>query len=118
VIGAVRDLLDAGFQPGNEEGVIERLDEVAEEIASERVERARALVRLAAEVLEHTDALGVWRSTQALQIAEDHIRIQGPETLPTRSLLVHGFADVTGVAAGPGPASRWRGHSRPAAGSS
>ncbi len=99
VIGAVRDLLDAGFQPGNEEGVIERLDEVAEEIASERVERARALVRLAAEVLEHTDALGVWRSTQALQIAEDHIRIQGPETLPTRSLLVHGFADVTGVAA-------------------
>lgn len=99
VIGAVRDLLDAGFQPGNEEGVIERLDEVAEEVASERVERARALVRLASEVLEHTDALGVWRSTQALQIAEDRVHVQGPEALPTRALLVHGFADVTGVAA-------------------
>jgi len=99
VIGAVRDLLDAGFQPGNEEGVIERLDEVASEVAAERVERARALVRLAAKVFEHTDELGVWRSTQALQIAEDRIHIQGPEALPTRALLVHGFADVTGVAA-------------------
>ena len=99
VIGAVRDLLDAGFQPGNEDGVIERLDEVAEEVAPERVERARALVRLAAEVLEHTDELGVWRSTQALQMAEDRIHVLGPEALPARAFLVHGFADVTGVAA-------------------
>ena len=99
VIGAVRDLLDAGFQLGNEEGVIERLDEVAEAVAPERVERARALVRLASEVLEHTDALRVWRSTQALQFAEDCVHTQGPEALPTRALLVHGFADVTGVAA-------------------
>ena len=99
VIGAVRDLLDAGFQPGNEEGVIERLDEVAEEVAPERVERARALVRLAVEVLDHTDGLGVWRSTQALQIAEDRIHVRGTEALPTRALFVHGFADVTGVAA-------------------
>jgi hypothetical protein len=79
--------------------VIERLDEVADEVAPERVDRARALVTLAAEVLEHTDALGVWRSTQALQIAEDRLHIQGPEALPTRALLVHGFADVTGIAA-------------------
>jgi hypothetical protein len=99
VVGAVRDLLDAGFQPGNEEGVIERLDEVAGEVAPERVERARALVRLATEVLEHTDEFGVWRSTQALQLAEDIIHAHGPEALPTRALFVHGFADVTGVAA-------------------
>jgi hypothetical protein len=99
VIGAMRDLLDAGFQPGNEEGVIERLDEVADEVASERVERARALVRLASEVLEHTDTLGVWRSAQVLQIAEDRVHVRGHEALPTGALLVHGFADVTGVAA-------------------
>jgi hypothetical protein len=99
VVGAVRDLLDSGFQPGNEEGVIERLDEVAGEVAPERVERARSLVRLAAEVLEHTDDLGVWRSTQALQLAEDNIHARGPDALPTRALFVHGFADVTGVAA-------------------
>ncbi len=99
VIGAVRDLLDAGFQPGNEEGVIERLDEVAGEVASERIDRARALVQLTAEVLDRTDELGVWRSTQALQIAEDLIHVHGPQALPARAVLVHGFADVTGVAA-------------------
>jgi hypothetical protein len=99
VVGAVRDLLDAGFQPGNEEGVIERLDEVAGEVAPERVERARALVQLATEVLEHTDALGVWRSTQALQLAEDELHARGPDALPTRALFIHGFADVTGVGA-------------------
>lgn len=99
VIGAVRDLLDAGFQPGNEEGVIERLDEVAGEIATERIERARALVRLATAVLDRSDELGVWRPTQALQIAEDHLLVQGSGALPARAVLVHGFADVTGVAA-------------------
>jgi hypothetical protein len=99
VVGAVRDLLDAGFQPGNEEGVIERLDEVAEEVASERIERARALVRLGSEVLGDSDRLGVWRPTHALQLAEDRIRALGPEALPTRALFIHGFADVTGVAA-------------------
>ncbi len=99
VIGAVRDLLDAGFQPGNEEGVIERLEEVAGEVAAQRIERARALVRLATEVLECTDELGVWRSAQALQIAEDRLHVEGPAVLPARAILVHGFADVTGVAA-------------------
>lgn len=99
VVGAVRDLLDAGFQAGNEEGVLERLDEVAGEVASERVDRARALVRLATEALEHSDDLGVWRSTQALQLAEDALHTGGPDALPTRALFIHGFADVTGIAA-------------------
>jgi hypothetical protein len=99
VVGAVRDLLDAGFQPGNEEGVLERLDEVAGEVAPERIERARGLVRLTTQVLELTDDLGVWRSTQALQLAEDMLHRLGPDALPTRALLIHGFADVTGIAA-------------------
>jgi hypothetical protein len=98
VVGAVRDLLDAGFQPGNEDGVIERLDEVSGEVAPERVERARSLVRLAREVLGLTDELGVWRTAQALQLAEDVLHTRGLEVLPTRALFVHGFADVTGVA--------------------
>jgi hypothetical protein len=98
IVGAIRDLLDAGFQPGNEDGVIERLDEAAGEVAPERLERARSLVRLAAEVLEHTDEFGVWRSTQALQLAEDALHSRGPDALPTRALFVYGFADATGVA--------------------
>ena len=99
VVGAVRDLLDAGFLPGNEEGVLERLDDVAAEVAPERVERSRALVRLAAAAFAEAEELGLERSTRALQIAEDALGIHGPDLLPTKALIVHGFADVTGVAA-------------------
>ncbi len=99
VVAAVRDLLDAGFLPGNEEGVLERLDDVAGEVASERVERARALVRLASAAFEAGEAAGMTRSMRALQIAEEVLSLNGPEVLPTRALFVYGFADVTGVAA-------------------
>lgn len=99
VVGAVRDLLDAGFLPGNEEGVLERLDEVAEAVAPERVERARALVRLAAAAFEEAESGGMRRSMCALQVAEEVLPARGPDLLPTRELFVHGFADVTGVAA-------------------
>lgn len=99
VVGAVRDLLDAGFLPGNEEGVLERLDEVAETVAPERVERARALVRLAAAAFEEAESGGLRRSMRALQVAEEVLLAHGPDSLPTRALFVHGFADVTGVAA-------------------
>ncbi len=95
----VRDLLDAGFQPGNEEGVLERLDEAGGGLGRERLARARSLVRLAAEVFEKTDELGAWRSGRALQLAEERILAGGEGLPPTRSLIIHGFADVTGVAA-------------------
>jgi len=99
VVGAVRDLLDAGFLPGNEEGVLERLDEVAAAVAPERVERSRALVRLAAAAFAEAEELGLERSTRSLQIAEEALGVHGPDLLPTKALIVHGFADVTGVAA-------------------
>ncbi len=99
VVGAVRDLLDAGFMPGNEEGVLERIDDVAGEVAPERLVRSASLVRLAASSFESAEDLGLRRSMRALQLAEDALQIAGPDLLPTRALLVHGFADVTGVAA-------------------
>jgi hypothetical protein len=99
VVGAVRDLLDAGFLPGNEEGVVERLEDTASEVAPERIERSRALVRLAARAFDDAEANGLQRSMRALQMAEHALHIHGPELLPTRALLVHGFADVTGLAA-------------------
>jgi CRISPR/Cas system-associated exonuclease Cas4 (RecB family) len=99
VVGAVRDLLDAGFLPGNEDGVIEKLDDVAAEVAPERVERSRALVRLAAAAFAEAEELGLERSTRSLQIAEEALGVHGPDLLPTKALIVHGFADVTGVAA-------------------
>ncbi len=99
VVGAVRDLLDAGFLPGNEDGVLERLEDVAGDVAPERLERSAALVRLAAAAFEEADELDLQRSMRALQLAEDALLVAGPDLLPTRGLLVHGFADVTGVAA-------------------
>ncbi len=99
VLGAVRDVLDSGFLPGNEDGVLERLDEVGPELAPERVERARALVQLAAAAYEASEAEELGRSAQTLQWAEEILQAAGPALVPTRSLLVHGFADVTGVAA-------------------
>ncbi len=99
VVGAVRDLLDAGFLPGNEDGVLERLDDLASEVASERVERARSLVLLASASFDAADAMGLPRSLRALQLAEEALSLHGEQVLPTRALLVHGFADVTGVAA-------------------
>ena len=98
-VGVVRDLLDAGFQPGNEEGVLERLDEAGGGLGRERLSRARSLVRLAAEVFDKTDELEAWRSGRAFQLAEDRILAGGEGLPPTRSLIIHGFADVTGVAA-------------------
>lgn len=99
VVGAVRDLLDAGFLPGNEEGVLERLEDVAGEVAPERLGRSAALVRLAAAAFDEGEERDLLRSMRSLQMAEDAIRMGGPDLLPTRALLVHGFADVTGVVA-------------------
>ena len=99
VVGAVRDLLDAGFLPGNEEGVLERLEDAASEVAPERIERSRGLVRLAARSFEDAEEIGLQRSMRALQTAEEALLVSGPELLPTRALYVHGFADVTGLAA-------------------
>lgn len=99
VLGAVRDLLDAGFLPGNEDGLSERLDEVRSEVAAERVERSHALVRLASAALEKAEEDGAERSNHVLQMAEDALKIRGPDLIPTRHLLIHGFADVTGIAA-------------------
>jgi hypothetical protein len=99
VVGAVRDLLDAGFLPGNEDGVLERLEDAASEVAPERIERSRALVRLASGAFETAEAIGLRRSMRALQMAEEAWLVHGPELLPTRALFVHGFADVTGLAA-------------------
>ncbi len=99
VVGAVRDLLDAGFEPGHLEGVLESLDDVARDLAPGRVERTRAVVRLAAMVCELGEDPGPARSMQALQWAGESLAKNGPSVAPTRHLFVHGFADVTGVAA-------------------
>ncbi|HSN57196.1 MAG TPA: PD-(D/E)XK nuclease family protein [Candidatus Sulfomarinibacteraceae bacterium] len=98
VAGAVRDLLDAGFEPALEEGVLDKLDNLAGVVARSRLTRARALVRLAARTHRAADELALWRLAHAAERAEEALATD-EGLLPARALFVHGFADVTGVAA-------------------
>ena len=99
VEAAVRDLLDAGFSPGHREAVLEKLAELHDRVAPPRLQRARALVLIATEVAGRLDELEAHRPEQAPQRAAELLRRRGPTALPSRAVLIHGFADLTGVAA-------------------
>jgi superfamily I DNA/RNA helicase len=99
VAGTVRDLLDAGLEP-------ELLDAVDEALAADgpgragraEIERARSLARVAA----YTEALmrerGLGRVSTLLRRAAELLAADPDRALPSRAILIHGFADATGVA--------------------
>ena len=99
VTGTVRDLLDAGLEPVHAEAVEEALASDGPFVASRaEVERARALVRSAARA-EARDARPGPRPR--LDPAPPGRRAGGDRreaALPARAILIHGFADATGVA--------------------
>lgn len=98
VEGAVRDLLDAGFDAVLGEPMVERLGDLDGVLAPERVERAQGVVRVAAQVAAGLDAVGEDRAAAAVRAAAE--ALAGTEDLlPSRAILVHGFADVTGLVA-------------------
>jgi len=108
VVGTVRDFLDAGFEPHLADGVAESVLQEDALAAGERPvgtkserERAEAIARLAARVEEEMAELGLGRSSHLLRRANDLLAEEtGTGTLlPTRGLLVHGFADATGLRA-------------------
>lgn len=96
-VGAVRDLLDAGFGPAHLEALEDKLSSLRGVVAPRRLERVFALARTAVEVARELERGGVWRLQQIPQRATDLLRGRGPDLLPTRAVLVHGFADATGV---------------------
>jgi RecB family exonuclease len=99
VVGAVRDLLDAGFRVGHEDAVLERLEDLERPLSGRRLQRARAIVRVAARSWEAMAAAGGWRSAHAFATAESLVRDLGVTALPASAILVHGFADLTGLVA-------------------
>lgn len=99
VVGVVRDLLDAGFQPGHEEGVLDKLDDLEKPVTPKRLDRARAIVRIAARSHEAMSVTENWRSAHAFDSAADLLQHKGEELLPSEGVFIHGFADVTGVVA-------------------
>jgi len=98
VLGAIRDLIDAGFGPDHEEAVLERVDELASAVPLANQRRAAALVRVAARAVEAAEITGVHPQAAGYQRAVDALREIGARALPSRRVFIHGFADLTGVA--------------------
>ncbi len=95
VAATVRDLLDAGFGAATAEAAAEAL--AAHPEGAERA-RAGALVRVAAGTALALDAGGFELPGGLLRRAAARIVEDPARALPARSVLVHGFADATGVA--------------------
>ena len=97
VVGTVRDLLDAGFDSAHLDALDETLREEGALLAStEELDRSRGLLRVAARTAEALAALG---AEHPLKVATELV-VSGTARLPAvHKLLVHGFADATGLAA-------------------
>ena len=103
VSAAVRDLLDAGLLPVHAGAADEALAAVrggggGRRATGEQVERGRALVRVAARVEEALADHRAVRYSGRLRRAADLIAEDPEAALPARAVLVHGFADATGIA--------------------
>jgi PD-(D/E)XK nuclease superfamily len=112
---AVADLLDAGFEPEHADALDEALATDGPRAAGRaEVERARALVRVAARTEMRLRRLGAGRRSTVLRLAAEALASGPPErVLPARAVLLHGFARTTGVAADLLRAlERWRGATR------
>ena len=92
VIGVVRDLLDAGYQPGHEDAVLDRLDDLEKPVTRKRLERARSIVHVAAKSYEAMAVTDTWRSPHAFQTARGALQELGETILPTTAIFIHGFA--------------------------
>ncbi|HXU32283.1 MAG TPA: PD-(D/E)XK nuclease family protein, partial [Thermoanaerobaculia bacterium] len=94
----IRDLLDAGLDPVHAEALDELLAAEGKAVATAMdLERACALVRAAAASQSELERLGGGRIADLLRRATQ-VLLSRPEALPARAVIVHGFADATGLA--------------------
>lgn len=98
VEGAVRDLLDAGFEPEHAAVLADKLRDLEGLLTPARLARVTGVAKVAAAVSLELDALGARRFEQLPQRAAELLRTTGPSALPSRAIVIHGFADATGVA--------------------
>ncbi|HEX5717937.1 MAG TPA: PD-(D/E)XK nuclease family protein [Thermoanaerobaculia bacterium] len=100
VAATARDLLDAGLEPVHADAALEALSLDGPYVASRAaVERARSLVRVAARTEEEMRRRELGALGSLLRRASDLLETDAERVLPARAVLIHGFADATGVAA-------------------
>jgi len=98
VLPTVRDLLDARFESAHLEALDEALEQDGPQVATLRqVARARALLEVAAETFDEIESCGLSTPARLLTRAADLLEARGEALLPARAVLLHGYADATGV---------------------
>jgi hypothetical protein len=95
VAASVRDLLDAGLDPAHAEALDEAL--AAEPGPRDPVERARAVARVAIEIAREIEAERLGHRSRLFRLAREAFERDPEAVLPSRAILIHGFADATGV---------------------
>ena len=96
VVATVRDLLDAGVVSAHVDALDERLAELPG--TDSGASRARALLKIAGDVASSLEEMRVGVPSVVLREATEAVRSDPRRTLPCRAVLIHGFADATGVA--------------------
>ncbi len=95
----VADLLDAAFEPAHAEALDEALASDGPRFCGRaQVERARALVRVAARTEMGLRAAGLGRRSTLLREAAEALAAAPDQALPARSIVLHGFIAPSGVA--------------------
>ncbi|MEN8164877.1 MAG: hypothetical protein ABFS37_12165, partial [Acidobacteriota bacterium] len=94
VAAAVRDLLDADFGPEMVEPVNEA---IRHSVSGAEADRAEAVVRVADRCQAEARTLGLARRGSLHQSASAVLAGSGETALPSRAVLIHGFAEATGL---------------------
>ncbi len=97
ILTSVMDLLDAGLDEAHVEALVEALEVEGPEVATRlEVERAQALLRIAAQASRRLAASGAGRNSHLLALAAELVQ-RAPEVLPSTTVLVYGYNDATGL---------------------
>lgn len=97
LVASVTDLLDAGFESSHGEAVAERLGELGKADDPD-VARACALAAVAADVADDLGRLHAGGSAALWRRAVELLASHADSVLPSNGVIVHGFANATGLA--------------------
>lgn len=98
VVGTVVDLIEAGMEPAHLEAVEEVLDQSpCGQVGEKKLARAKAILKVAAETLKQMEELKVGLQSTVFGEAKKALE-EVPDSIPLGSILIHGFADATGLA--------------------